>query len=159
MRHSEDDETTELVDRYITADQAIDLLIAVNALPDETEEEEVEEEEGEEEETSSRSRYVSPPQLITNKVKKPRVCGTCGETGHSKRTCPTLTSVEVESIADEPAKASKRDKSVPYYYNDILDMLRDGLDDTQIYHETYTSITSDQYKAALEWAKGQLAAE
>lgn len=48
MRHREDEDPEELTDRWITADQAIDLMMQVNEMDDSSEEEESEPEEEEE---------------------------------------------------------------------------------------------------------------
>jgi predicted DNA-binding protein YlxM (UPF0122 family) len=58
---------------------------------------------------------------------------------------------------DEVAEQPKRhtDPDVLWYFNDVLELLRSGYNDTQIYHEMYTKITDAQYRNALEWAKKQ----
>lgn len=89
-----DDDVEELVDRYITADQAIDLMIHIqkNVPAAEDDEDSVEaEEEAEDESPSQRQR-------------SPRKCGNCGGEGHTARTCKRVS-------LDEPPKrlATPRD--------------------------------------------------
>jgi hypothetical protein len=82
LRHV-DDETTELVDQYLTADQAIDLMLHIKENFEEMGEGEEEEENEEEEEEPVRQSKTRKAGL--------RKCGVCGEPGHTSRTCSQNT--------------------------------------------------------------------
>lgn len=114
LRHSGDD-TTEIIDKYITADEAIDLLLHIrenvhgpqgDAPEEETEEPEVVEEE-EPEPAPKRKKYGKPVDA-TEPIERlakagGRACGKCGQTGHNARSCGNDRSLNVQAPSDVEA--------------------------------------------------------
>lgn len=101
LRHSGDD-TTEIIDKYITADEAIDLLLHiqenVHGPQGDVPEEEVEEPEvaeKEEPEPAPKRKKSGKPADATEPIERlrkaqtraPRGCSKCGQLGHNARTC------------------------------------------------------------------------
>jgi hypothetical protein len=91
-----------------------------------------------------------------------RACGNCGEYGHNKRSCtkdaaPRTAKYKTKDIGPTPGLVTKdKEPEADWYYHDILDMLRDGLNEQEIYQKVYMSITDTQFRVAMEWAKEQL---
>ena len=164
------DDDHVLHEREMTADEVIDVLAFKPTSPTEVSGPnemkvdsenitEVVDEARENIDTAHKSRFAPPPPSDMEKArnnlaikeaqaKSGKVCGECGQPGHNKRTCPTLRT-------DQPSKAIATDDP-DWYYQDILDMLRDGVSEEEVYNTVTTSVTDNQYQEALEWAKEQL---
>ena len=159
-----------LLEREVSADEVIDMLTQRPTSPvelsgpdeitvDVQNITEVLDEARENIDTAHKSRFAPPPPsdmetarnnlaIKEAQAKSGKVCGECGQPGHNKRTCPTLRT-------DQPSKAIATDDP-DWYYQDILDMLRDGVSEEEVYNTVTTSVTDNQYHEALEWAKEQL---
>lgn len=96
MRWNDNDEREELVDQYITADQAIDAMLFVQGFAPIEEEEEIAEEEDTTvtvtasnvtEVLGKAKAAVSTPKSSA-KSKGARTCSHCGKQGHNRKTCP-----------------------------------------------------------------------
>lgn len=87
-----EDTGEQLVDQYLTADQAIDLMLHIKEHFEESGTEEHEDDEEEEEEPEPE------PQQKTRRV---RTCSQCGEPGHTYRTCGKKSSTSPEPARDE----------------------------------------------------------
>lgn len=85
MRY-EDDEQTEILDKYITADEAIDLMLHIQEDFHSSQEEVIEEEAEDEPEPVLKKtlKEVMKPKSAKRAGAK---CGKCGEFGHNARTC------------------------------------------------------------------------
>jgi hypothetical protein len=57
--------------------------------------------------------------------------------------------------AERATKAPATDSDIPWYYQDILDMMRDGIPESQIYIKMIESITEAQFRTAIQWAEMQ----
>lgn len=107
-----DDEPAELIDRYITAEQAIDLMLYIQKNVPEASEEEEEESQDEEEEPEI--DHVANGKKGGARKGQVRKCSNCGEPGHTYRTCPKKADGEAD---EEPAAASPEEEEpaeVPY---------------------------------------------
>ena len=155
--HRDDD---VLMEREVSADEVIDLLTQRPAPPVDNRLIKKIAAFGEDIENGVyKPRFAPPPPsdmetarnnlaIKEAQAKSGKVCGECGQPGHNKRTCPTLRT-------DQPSKSIATDDP-DWYYQDILDMLRDGVSEEEVYNTVTTSVTDYQYHEALEWAKEQL---
>lgn len=127
MRHSDDD-TTELVDRYITADQAIDLMLTVNALPeDETEPVNVEKPKDTDKGKTGKGK----------KEKKQYACKNCGVLGHTAKTCSKdkveAKTVETSHEDTQEQRMRKLYKGLSQEEKEIVRMVWEGAENSEIY--------------------------
>lgn len=138
-RYDEDGNPTELADKYITADQAIDLMLQVNEMAEytiqEDEEESIDEEDPVEEDQSQR---------------KVRRCGNCGEPGHNAKTCPKDRAESDDSADEEEDDLGGEDPFVAQ----MVRMLRGGKSEHDIYNDMHDSLTDAQFREKFEAAKG-----
>jgi hypothetical protein len=143
------DDAEILLDRYISADEAIDFLINLkppsptNGVGDDEDEEE---EKVEEEETKPEPVRLPP-------VSGAKRCGKCGTVGHNARSCTAsaVTADKPEPQADGDLDAAVEDK--PFFFKEILEMVQRGLSDKQIYDDMSSMITNTQYREALQWSR------
>src|SRR5690242_19186500 len=87
-----DDDITEIVDQYITADQAIDLILHIQENIPEIEEED-----------ATETEAPPPPakrRAEKREAKSPRKCGACGKPGHIARQCPGSEGI----LPEEPVR-------------------------------------------------------
>jgi len=86
------DEVEDLVDQYITADQAIDLMVHIQKnFPEAVDD-------ADEEETEEIVEEEAVDEAIARRQRGPRKCSNCGREGHTARTCSRI------SLDDTPAK-------------------------------------------------------
>ena len=140
LKIDEDGDEYILTERTLSADDAITYLLEIREAIDEPVEHI-------EEEQAAPSTPMSQP---TGRA--PRACGICGKQGHNKKTCPSTSRIEAEPEPDN----SDDDESPFDYKNDILDMLRDGTSERDIYEHFRDSITNAQFREAFEWAKDRI---
>lgn len=140
MRHSDDD-TIELVDRYITADQAIDLMLTVNALPEE------------ETEPVNVEKTKDPDKGKTGKgktEKKQYACKTCGQPGHRSKTCTKgQKAVETNQEESQESKMRKLYRGLSAEEKEIVGMVWDGATPSEIY-QAYPSKEVYRIKDLIE---------
>lgn len=155
-RWNEDDTQNLLVDRFITADQAVDLMLSINEMPEEIGEQEEEAEEIEEPEPVQ----TKPPKK-TKPGKTVRTCKKCGEAGHNARTCMNQSRPRIETteFVDEDFKP-KRGKTVadddtPWFYTEVLSLKNKGMNRQEVLDEVGIMMTLAQFQEAWEWASNQ----
>lgn len=147
----------ELYDQFLTADQVIDLMVELRStFPAPVEEEEPENvlDEPEEEDVEDNEDTVRAGKYTLRKHTRGRGCGNCGKPGHNRKTCPELNEDPVP-VASRAKFDLDDDSDLPIYYQDVLDMLRDGLSSEEIYEKMRYSITDAQFRTAMEWAELQ----
>lgn len=69
---------------------------------------------------------------------------------------PTVSKIKRELKASGEVIDKPKADDVEWHYTDVLDMMRDGFTDEEIYQKVYNRITHAQYLAALEWGKTQI---
>lgn len=176
MRHTDDD-SVELVDRWITADQAIDMMVQANALQDEEEEseDETEEEEAEEEEEEEE------PEPEPASKKKSRAWASSGFgrkatwdkekaeeliiAGEKPKDIAEEVGATVASIYQLKAQMKKAGKlgevtedapehnPIKSHRDQVVDMVQAGKTDTEIYNKMHDLMTAGELRTALEYAR------
>lgn len=121
-----------------------------------------ENDEGDVVEVSAVAETDETPVLDIEPTAKARACGNCGEAGHNRRGCPhpaapRTAKYKTKDIGQTPGLVTKdKEPEADWYFNDILDMLRDGMTEQEVYEKVYMSITNAQFREAMEWAKEHL---
>lgn len=108
-RYDDDGSSKELVYRYISADDAIDLMIHIDSVATGGDEREGEEEAEAAPEPEPQHRFEKH---TAKGSRAPRKCSQCGQPGHTYRTCgkKSLTSPEpaqAEDDTEEPEDSSE----------------------------------------------------
>lgn len=164
-RHTDDEGTMEeVMDRWISADQVIDLLQTVEedgvAGEEEESEEEEEEEESEpeiEEETPKPARGkqkdwdMEKAKELINEGKKPAAIA--AEVEASIGSIYQLKSqMKKDGELGEPAPKVEN-KPVKSHQEQIVDMVAEGKSDTDIYNKMHDLMTAGEMRTAIEHAR------
>lgn len=145
VKIDEDGDEYTLDETELTADQAIDALIELHGKADEFRAAEVAEEIEEDE-----PEPVPEKKPKRGRPSKAKPC--CGSKGpRHKKDCP-----EAGTPAKSTTEKYQAPGDVPWYYQDILDRLKDEESEESIYIAIIDRITEQQFREALEWAKSEL---
>lgn len=68
----------------------------------------------------------------------------------------TVNTIKKKLKASGELLENPKATELEWYFTDVLDMVRDGLSDEEIYKNVYTRITNAQYRDALVWAKANI---
>jgi len=116
LRHIEGADVAEIVDKYITAEDTIELMIYIRDNIHGPQEETQEQEEVEIVE------YPEPTPKPKTKAKdgqKRSVCGNCGRTGHNRKTCGTFNGEALQKAPKPKPEAVQEEDS-----DDVIELKR-----------------------------------
>jgi len=147
-RIDEEGNQTELIDRDIPADQAIDLMLVIKDLP---EERTVAVETPDEPEPGITLKPKPNPLEAPNKRKL--LCGNCGEIGHNRKTCPKA---EEKEAAPKRGSTITGEDDIPWYFIEVLALLEKGKSEGEVYNEYHDTMTVKQFREAIEWANAEI---
>lgn len=149
MRHTDDD-AVELVDRWITADQAIDLMLQIQGMEDLLQEEEEEQDELIEEEEEE---LPKPAKKKESKGKQWDVKPCCGSAGpRHKKDCPNN---------QKPANKREGEGDVYMMSHGVLSthqervtrmLNEEGRTQEDVYNAMYQEMTNEEIRKAIEHA-------
>jgi len=150
-RIDEEGNQTELIDRELSADQAIDLMLVIKDLPlaDEA--------------TDNAKPDTEPEEITAEPTEKPNpleapkkgksLCGNCGETGHNRKTCPKA---EEKEAAPKRGSTITGEDDIPWYFIKVLALVEKGKSEGEVYNEYHDTLTVKQFREAIEWANAEI---
>lgn len=129
-RWDENAEASELLDQWISADQAIDLMIYIQ--------QNIEAVEEGEEDDEDESEHVRNGRKGGARVGQIRKCSACGKPGHTYRTCTKKSSASSEPAGDEdhyspPARPSPTQTDNRSLRERVQELWEGGLDIEEVF--------------------------